>query len=103
MGIKKSLDQSTEIEHPVLDTKLAESGDAKVEFSRDCLSDALDKLEILDDVNCDRKQARAAWDDVFNTTYFSDLPDEDPGKKSSPVVVTSNETARRNDGGGRFG
>lgn len=102
--IKEKLDTSTEIEHPVLDEPLAKSGDTEVRFFRDCLSDALEKLESLDNQNCDRKKARAAWGDVFNTTYFSDLPgDDDKGKKAESLVVTSVETARRDDGGGRFG
>ena len=51
-----------------------------------------------------------AWDDVFDTDYFSKQPDNKDddgggsgGKKASAMVVTSVETARRNDGGGRFG
>lgn len=102
--IKKKLDTSTEIEHPVLDEPLAKSGDAEVEFFRDCLNNALEKLEVLDNGDCDRKKARAAWDDVFNTTYFTDRPDDDgKGKNTESLVVTSVETARRDDGGGRFG
>lgn len=103
--IKKSLDQSTQIEHPVSEcADLADSNDAQVEFFRDCLSDALEKLEVLDDEECNRKEARDAWDEVFSTTYFSDQPDYDNQcKKAASLVVTNVETARRNDGGGRFG
>jgi len=108
-AIKAKLDSSTEIEHPVLDTKLAEPGDRKVEFFRGCLDFALETLAVLDDPQSDRAQARAAWDTVFDTTFFSDQPDgdggddDDGGKKRASVVITSGETARRNDGGGRFG
>ena len=103
--IKKSLDLSTQIEHPVQGcANLADSDDTEVKFFRDCLRDTLEKLEVLDDRKCDRKQARDAWDEVFSTTYFSEQPDYDNQcKKSASLVVTNVETARRNDGGGRFG
>lgn len=103
--IKKSLDQSTQIEHPVQEcANLADSDDAQVKFFLDCLSEALEELDVLDDGECDRKQARYAWDEVFNTTYFSDqLDKENQCKKTASLVVTTVETARRNDGGGRFG
>lgn len=103
-SIKKALAQSTQIKHPVLEaTNLADHGNPEVEFFRDCLSGSLKKLDALDEVDCDIKKARAAWDDVFNTTYFSDQPDGGQGKKAASVILTSNELARRNDGGGRFG
>jgi len=105
-GIKKALDVSTEIDHPVLDNaKLAETDDPEVTFFRGCLTEALVTLEILDDPNCTRQQAREAWDRVFDTSFFTDLPNNDTSKKSEGLafVVKSKETARRNDGGGRFG
>ena len=106
VAVRDALLLSTEIAHPVLEgSKLAKQGDADVVFFRDCLDEAVKTLEILDDTNCTRKQARTAWDEVFETTFFSDQPDDDGEKKSegSALTVTSVETARRNDGGGRFG
>jgi len=105
-AIDKKLQKSTEIDHPVLDTKLASAGDDAVTFFRDCLSSALKTLELLDKSDCTRKQAREAWDNVFDTDYFTEQPDnngDDSGGKGSAMKVTSVETARRNDGGGRFG
>ena len=105
-AIDKTLQKSTEIDHPVLDTKLASAGDDAVAFFRDCLSSALKTLEVLDKSDCTRKQAREAWDDVFDTHFFTNQPDnngDDSGGKGSAIKVTSVETARRNDGGGRFG
>lgn len=105
-GIKKALDTSTEINHPVLDNaNLAKAGDPEVIFFHDCLTEALVTLESLDHANCTRQQAREAWDKVFDTSFFTDLPNNDTSKKSEGLafVVTSTETARRNDGGGRFG
>ena len=116
-AIDKKLQKSTEIDHPVLANKLAQAGDAAVTFFRTCLSGALKTLEVLDTSDCSRKQAREAWDDVFDTDFFSKQPDKKDddggggggkngnggGDKGSAMAVTSVETARRNDGGGRFG
>lgn len=105
-AIDKKLQNSTEIDHPVLDTPLASEGDDAVAFFRDCLNSALKTLEVLDKSDCMRKQAREAWDEVFDTDYFTEQPDNnggDGGGKASAMKVTSVETARRNDGGGRFG
>lgn len=104
-AIQSALGESTEIKHPVLvNSNLTDQGDPEVRFFSDCLDEALKKLDGLDANDCDRKKARAIWDDVFNTTYFSDKPDEDDkAKKSSSVIITSAGTAQRNDGGGRFG
>lgn len=104
-AIDAKLQESTEIKHPVLDNMLASAGDKEVSFFHDCLSDALKTLEVLDKSDCNRKQAREAWDEVFDTDFFTKQPDDggDDGGKSSAIKVTSAETARRNDGGGRFG
>jgi len=105
-AIDKKLQKSTEIDHPVLDTKLASAGDDAVVFFRDCLSSAIKTLEVLDKSDCTRMQAREAGDDVFDTDFFTKQPDnngDDSGGKGTAIKVTSVETARRNDGGGRFG
>lgn len=71
-AIKSALDNSLRIDHPVLnDTTLADSSDSKVQYFRDCLGESLEKLDALDDEECSDKQALAAWDNVFNTNYFS--------------------------------
>lgn len=104
--IDKKLQNSTKIEHPVLDTELASAGDDAVAFFRDCLSSALKTLEVLEKSDCTRKQAREAWDDVFETDFFTKQPDDSgdySGGKGAAITVTSVATARRNDGGGRFG
>jgi hypothetical protein len=108
-AIDRKLNQSTEINHPVLDNKLASEGDDAVTFFRDCLSSALKTLEILDNSYCTRKLAREAWDEVFDTDFFSQQTynngddGDDGGGNGSAMKVTSVKTARRNDGGGRFG
>ncbi|MBF6618283.1 MAG: hypothetical protein ITG07_16340 [Candidimonas sp.] len=96
---------TTKVAHPVNPNNLAEDGDEKVAFFRDCLKSALDDLLVLDDYNCTRADARSAWDRVFDTTHFSSRPDPDGGAKGvAPFIeVTSSGTAQRDDGGGRFG
>ncbi|WP_462387961.1 cyclic GMP-AMP synthase DncV-like nucleotidyltransferase [Acidovorax sp. Q11] len=98
---------STQVAHPVVDKNLAENGDEQVTHFRTCLKAALDSLAVLDKDDCTRAQARQAWDDVFDTTFFSDQPDPDAAEKAagggSVMTVTKVEPARRDDGGGRFG
>ncbi len=105
--IHAALTWSTQVAHPVVDKNLAESGDEQVAHFRSCLKEALDALAVLDKDDGTRTQARQAWDDVFDTTFFSDQPDPDAAKKAaaggSVMEVTRVETARRDDGGGRFG
>lgn len=104
--ISSSLATSSEVKHPVLDQNLAEAGDAKVRHFKDCLDAALNELQKLDEDGVDRPAVREVWDTVFDTDFFSDLPDPDADDSSTPntiVSTTTAETARRNDGGGRFG
>lgn len=106
-AIYSTLQVSTAIEHPVLASELASNGDSQVSFFRDCLNDALKELEVLDKNDCTRELAREAWDKVFDTDFFSKQPDNSDdgggGSKGAAMAVTSVQTARRNDGGGRFG
>ena len=75
-NIHAALEASLRVEHPVIvGGTLANEGDAEVAFFRDCLCDALQKLETLDDPGCTRKRARSVWDDVFSTSFF-----ETPGR-----------------------
>jgi hypothetical protein len=70
-AIKKRLDLSLQIEHPTEAGRLLAAADnEEVAFFRDCLADALKKLEVLDDANCSREKALKAWDSVFNTDFF---------------------------------
>lgn len=106
-NIHEALMLSTQVAHPVVAKNLSENGDAQVTHFRDCLKTALDDLKVLDKEDCTRAQAREAWDSVFDTSFFSNQPDLDAAKKAGTqgtvMEVTRVETARRNDGGGRFG
>lgn len=71
-AIKIRLDFSQRIGHPVYsDQNLAEEGDDGVIFFRDCLGHAIEMLEVLDEHDCTRSKTGDAWDNVFNTDYFS--------------------------------
>lgn len=106
-SIHSALTRSTQVAHPVVAKNLAEQGDPQVTYFRDCLKVALDTLKVLDRDDCTRAMAREAWDSVFDTNFFSNQPDPDTANKASSLGsvmnVTSVETARREDGGGRFG
>jgi hypothetical protein len=104
-AIDAKLQTSTEIDHPVLPVVLAPANDEEVGFFRNCLSGALKTLKVLDKSDCTRKQAREAWNEVFDTDFFTEQPDDDGDDqaKESAMQITSTQPARRNDGGGRFG
>lgn len=106
-AIKAQLDYSQRIAHPITGNRdLASEGDSEVIYFRDRLAEALKTLEVLDNPNCTKAQARTAWDTVFNTTYFSDLPDDggNGGSKSGgPFVISSGTNTKRDDNNGRFG
>ena len=107
-SVYDALCRGTRIDHPVPGMMpLAESGDDKVAFFRDKLGWALGVLKVLDRGDCDRAAARAAWDEVFDVTYFSSQPsDDDSGGKSGArrsFVTASGATAQRDDGGRRYG
>lgn len=103
ISIRDTLENTTLIEHPVLNSNLAEIEDPKVTFFKNSLNEALEILQKLDEEECSKKDAMSAWDEVFNTTYFSELPNDDCPTKKSSVILTGSDPARRDDGGGRFG
>lgn len=95
-AIKTSLDISFQIKHPVLTGRnLAEWNDEGVTFFRNCLADSLKKIEVLDEPGCTREKALKAWDNVFNTNYFSEqLSTNQAAAKSllQPAAVASGLT-----------
>ncbi|MEQ1511521.1 MAG: cyclic GMP-AMP synthase DncV-like nucleotidyltransferase [Lysobacteraceae bacterium] len=104
-AINKRLAISTKVDHPVNEAPLAVDGDKKIKFFQGKLAGALKSLEVLEQNDCTRAEARDAWDSVFNTKYLGKLPDpsEPEGGKKALFVPTENKTDTRNDGNGRFG
>jgi len=89
-AIKARLDISLQIDHPVLTGKqLAGWNDEGVSYFRDCLTDALDKLKVLDDESCTRDKALKAWDSVFDTSYFSGQVSKSTNSLLQPAAVAS--------------
>jgi len=80
--IYAQLCRSLEVVHPVTPGAMLTKGpdDKRTAFFRDQLKQALADLQVLDDPACTRKQALAAWDKVFNTSFFSDRLDSDTAK-----------------------
>ncbi len=105
-SILNRLNWSLVVAHPVLQSNLAENDDACVKFFKDKLTEQLDVLKILDDPKCTLKQARQAWDTVFNCSFFSDRPDGGGGgggsKSGGPFIISGGST-KRDDGERRFG
>jgi len=101
-AIRGQLKKSTQVAHPVNASNLAEEGNAKVTFFRDKLDWALGELAILEK-GCTRSEARQAWDMVFDTDYFQNLPEPKEEDKRAFFIATSQKSDVRNDGNGRFG
>lgn len=72
-AIRDQLFYSLAVRHPVLDENITKSDeDACMRDFLAHLNDAVSWLEPLqDEAICPRKTALAAWDNVFNTDYFS--------------------------------
>ncbi|WP_052686756.1 hypothetical protein [Enterobacter ludwigii] len=91
--IKSQLTYSQRIGHPVFaDKNLAEENDEAVIFFQECLTEALNALEVLEEYNCTREKAALAWDKVFNTDYFSTEIAQDTNMSKSlmrPAVSAS--------------
>lgn len=94
VGIRDRLNGNLEVNHPVVPNEQLTSGpnDSKVRFLRDKLSDAIDTLDVLFDVDCTQTEARKAWDKVFRTDFFGERPDDggnggNGGKGTSAAVL----------------
>lgn len=103
-AIKKALDTSTEVKHPVLEgVNLADKDNPAVNFLKDKLTWALDQLKTLDESDCSQKNALEIWDTIFNTDFFVARAPKEAIAQKSAFVVTSSKVSERNDDGGRFG
>lgn len=84
------------------------SRDNNMEELRERVAEALGKLEVLDNDDCSKKDARAAWDWVFKSDGFFDDYDNDSesgGNSSINKGIATNAPRKPVDtkGGGRFG
>jgi hypothetical protein len=108
-GMCNRLVASLEIWHPITPgVRLTASDDPGAAFLRDKLSDALEDLKVLDDPACTSKQARKAWDEVFNTDFFSARELNEAATGSNVTLVSNLLSKQANprpvdkQGGGRF-
>jgi hypothetical protein len=90
-AIEKALTISRAIKHPVQRQNLAESNDECVGFFKDCLSENLKHLEVLDKSDCDQEMAMKVWNKVFNTDYFNDFINDKKSRSSllQPATVAA--------------
>ncbi len=117
VGIRNRLNSNLEIEHPTVQGEMLTKGsdDARADFLRQKLDWAIDKLAVLSESDCTREQGLKAWDQVFDTTFFSErLGDEKkgsprggaPGTSGALLITSGNEAANRNlvdrGSGGRY-
>ncbi len=108
-AIKERLDTDLVVKHPVTPDATITDGDAdaKAIFLKDKLSDALADLAVLFKDDCTDADAMAAWDKVFNTTYFSDKLNEKKARAAANAGTIGgwgNEPQKPVDkrGGGRY-
>jgi hypothetical protein len=85
-----------EVNHPVnVGDKLTKGkDDARTKFLRSKLANALADLDVLFENTCTRTKALAAWDKVYNTTFFSDRDDAKTAKSASASITTASMLKR---------
>lgn len=104
VAIKNRLYGSLVVKNPVHEEILTKDDpDPKMKLLREKLEEAIEKLKVLFDGKCTRKQALKAWADVFNTDYFDTDIEECDSKASFVVTGDQPNQPVHKAGGGRFG
>jgi len=104
VAIKSRLHGSLVVKNPVQEEILTKDDpDPKMKLLREKLEEAIEKLKVLFDGKCTRKQALKAWADVFNTDYFDTDIEECDSKASFVVTGDRPNQPVHKAGGGRFG
>lgn len=90
-AIRDRLSSNLEVSHPVVagDKLTKGKDDARTKFLRDKLSEALEHLAVLFESTCTRTKALAAWDKVYNTTFFSSRDDAKTTTSASASIATA--------------
>lgn len=112
-AIRDRLEIDLVVNHPVTPDCTITSGDAdpKAKYLKEKLTDALNDLDVLFESDCTREKAMKAWDNVFNTTYFSDKFGKSDDQKANAAgggLVSggggsgSPSSPVKKDGGGRY-
>ncbi|WP_114947575.1 cyclic GMP-AMP synthase DncV-like nucleotidyltransferase [Microvirga calopogonii] len=114
-AIRDRLIWNLNIQHPVTPNETITSGneDPKARFLREKLTEAINNLAPLFEVDCTREKALKCWDKVFATTFFMDRYEREAKAAASvtgPAILTSGllisqeavaRDAVRKEGGGR--
>jgi hypothetical protein len=93
-AIRNRLDYNEIVEHPTLNINISKENDPRPAYFRERLKENLSHLECLDRSDCTHEQAMSAWNKVFNTTWFSDQPEDDGSGTPKKAVDKA--------GGGRY-
>lgn len=104
-AMRERLNGDLEIAHPTVDGDMLTFGpdDGRTKFLREKLNWALNELVVLFDPNCKRRQALAAWDKVFSTTFFSKrVRDEEKSVMAAALIGGRGLPAVDRRGGGRY-
>ena len=114
-AIRDRLQTSLVVKHPTTPDATISKGDndPKLNFLKEKLTQALNDLAVLDENDCKRPKALAAWDKVYATDFFSlrDEPKTSESTKSASILsagIIGSMTAEadkspvRKEGGGTF-
>lgn len=73
-AVRDRLENDLVVKHPVTPDSTITSGDEdpKAKFLKEKLTEALADLDVLFASDCTKDKAMKAWDNVFNTTYFTE-------------------------------
>lgn len=88
-AMRDRLDLDLQVKHPATPDEYITSGpnDVSAEFLKDKLSDAVSWLAVLFESDCTAKKALAAWDKVFNTSYFTNCVENEEATKSAHAAI----------------
>lgn len=90
-AIRDRLNWNLVVEHPVTPNETITKGtdDPRARFLRARLTDAIDTLAPLFELDCTRTKALKCWDKVYATSFFSDRDESKSEKKSALLKVAS--------------
>ena len=107
--IRNRLKWNLEIRHPIVqgENLTKDSKEGRTKFLREKLDWAIGELQVLSEVHCTRSQALAAWDKVFNNTFFSDQIDDAAQDLLAEILIKDGKNAATREpvdkqGGGRY-
>jgi hypothetical protein len=111
-AVRDRLNYDLVVQHPCTPNSTITQGsqDAKAQFLRDRLTEALNDLAPLFEADCTRERALKCWDKVFNTDFFSSRANQSASGVGSTLLTSgllqaagsAAQAAVRKEGGGRY-